>query len=140
MTLQVHDFYTKEKLSTNRYHNVTMNNADFYILVSDDGKYRELSLQVTKKFHYERTVGYGYFKINKANEFNVLVDFIKSNKALILSKWHLNNEDYLDLMEGLELALIRQHSTCSFARKCILEAKVLFKFLVQKLYRRLKQC
>ena len=140
MALQVHDFYTKEKLSTNRYHNVTMNNADFYILVSNDGKYRELSVQVTKKFHYERTVNYGDFVVSKANEFNVLVDFIKSNKALIASKWHLSNEDYTDLLEGLELALIRQHSTCSFARKCFLEAAVLFKFLIQKVYGRLKQC
>lgn len=140
MTLRVHDFYTKEKLRTNRYHNVTMNNTDFYILVSNKGEYKELKLQVVKKFHYERTVNYGDFDVNKANEFNVLVDFIRSNEALILSKWHLDKEGYLDLMEGLELALIKQHSTCSSIRKYFLEVGVLFKFLVQKVYRRLKRC
>ena len=68
MQLQVHDFYAKEKLSSNRYHNILMANALFYILVSEDGDFKEWSISIPKRYHYERSVNYGKFKVAKANE------------------------------------------------------------------------
>lgn len=140
MALKVHSFCIKDKLSTNRYHNLLMSTALFYVLISEEGRFRELSLNVSKKFHYKRFVGYGDFPIDKADEYNVLVDFILNNKGLVKEKWHLTEESLEELLEGLKLVLIKDYGTCSGFRKLMLRAPILFKKFVRDLLRRLKRC
>lgn len=140
MSLKVHDFNIKDKLSTNRYSNVLMQNCDFYILVSSNGKFRELVLQVPKKFHYERHVAYSIFQQQKVDEYNVLVDYIQNNKNLIIAKWHLEEGEYEDLMDGLEIHLLRQYSICSdFERSVRIAALLCIKFL-HRIVRSIKKC
>lgn len=139
MSLQVHDFYTKDKLSTNRYHNIMMSGAVFYILVSEgEGVFKELSLNVPKRYHYERTVNYGEFEVGKANEYNVLVDFITHNENMLTKKWHLTDEGYCELLEGLEKVLVKKYSTCCEFKKWIIFARVCLKIFVKKFSRRIK--
>ena len=140
MSIKVHNFCTKDKLSTNRYHNILMQAAVFYITVSDDsGNFRELALNVVKKFHYERHVSYGNFDTAKANEYNVLVDFIINNKKNVIEKWHLEEGEYEDLLEGLKMCLIRYYATCSGFERLLLEAAEVFKSFVRKICRRIKE-
>lgn len=138
MTLKVHNFYIKDKLSTNRYHNLLMANALFYILISENGRFRELSLQVAKKFRYDRFVGYGNFSIEKADEYNVLVDFITNNKAAIKEKWHLDEGSFSDLLDGLKIVLIRNYSTCSGLHRILLELPIVIKRFIRLIVRRIK--
>lgn len=140
MSLKVHNFYTKDKLSTNRYSNVLMNNADFYILIEHEGKFRELVLQVPKKYHYERRVFYGNFQVQKANEYNVLVDYIESNKGLIIPKWHLEEGEYEDLMDGLKLCLVKGYSLCSDFERFAKVAALLCRGFIRKFVRSIKKC
>ena len=139
MTLQVYDFYTKDKLSTNRYHNIMMSVALFYILISDGkGTFKELSLNVPKRYHYERTVNYGEFEVGKANEYNVLVDFITHNENMLIEKWCLTSEGYCELIEGLEKVLVTRYSTCCDFKKWLMFASVCLKNFVKNLSRRVK--
>lgn len=141
MTLKVHDFYTKEKLSTNRYHNILMSSTLFYILISDGcGEFKEFSITIPKRYHYERTVNYGDFEVGKANEYNVLIDYIKHNECALEEKWHLTNIEYHELIEGLEKVLIQRYATCCDFTKLILFAGVCLKVLVKKISRRIKKC
>ena len=139
MTLKVHDFYTKEKISTNRYHNILMQNCTFYILVSNEGNsFRELSLYITKKYHYERSVSYGKFSINKANEYNVLVDYIHNNTKALKEKWHLTDIEFEELLEGLEKILVQRYSTGSGLSRWLLFAAVCIKLFMKKFNRRIR--
>ena len=133
MALKVLDFRTREKICTNRYHNVVMANAYFVILIEEDGKFRELAVQVPKKYHYERELNYGEFAALKVNEYNVLVDFIKTNRLLIQDKWHLSEEKIEELLLNLKLCLINGYSTCSPARQFLLRLSVLWNLCVRKL-------
>ena len=133
MTLKVYSFYIKEKLSVNRQTNVLINNATFYLIVSADGEFKEWSVQIPKKYHYEMTYfDFTDFTTNKALEYNVLLDYIKNNEESLKDKWGLCDEEYIELRDGLKLALIREFSTCSFPRKVILEAEVLFKMFADR--------
>ena len=116
-----------------------MSNAVFYILCEKDGAYKELSVQVPKKYHYETTYfNYTDFPSQKVTEYNILADFIKNNRGLIQEKWNFNDDEYNQLNNELKITLIRAHSTCSFPRKVILEAIVLFKLFIKNLVRRIK--
>lgn len=138
MTLKVYDFHTKDKLSTNKYHNILMNSAMFFVLVSKDGKFKEFTFQIAKKYHYEPTYfNYVDFNINKVLEYNVLYDFIKNNKKLLCERWDLTEDEYIELKEGLKLVLIKEFSTCSIPRKVILETTVLFRIFINKVLRRI---
>ena len=138
MSLKVYDFYTKDKISTNRYHNILMNGTLFYILVKMADTFKELDLQIPKKYHYEQTYfNYIDFSSNKVIEYNILFDFVKSNENLIKNKWGLSDEEFYDLRDGLKLALVREHSTCGFPRNVILETTVLFNFFVTRFLRRI---
>lgn len=138
MALKVYSYYMKEKLSTNRYHNVLMNNATFYLIVNLDGEFKEWTIQISRKYHYENSLfDYVDFSLNKVLEYNVLADYIKNNEEALKDKWGLSDDEFLDLKDGLKLTLIREFSTCSFPRKVILEAKVLFKMFVRNFVRRL---
>ena len=139
MTIKVHNFYTRDKLSTNRYHNILMSSAIFYILCAKDGHYKEFSCQIPKKYHYENIFfNYVDFPQNKINEFNVLSDFIKNNKTALIEKWGLSKDEYCELKYELKLCLIKAYSTCSFPRRVILEATVLFNLFVNRILRRIK--
>ena len=140
MALKVHDFYTKEKLSTNGFHNIVMANAVFYILYSVSDKFKELSIQIPKKFHYEKEVNTKDFKTSKATEYNVLVDFIKNNVEGIREKGHLNKEEFKELLEGLYLVLLQRYCTKTLPVKYVTEAFALLKILVNRFMRRIKTC
>ena len=138
MTLKIHDFYAKDKLSTNKYYNILMNNVTFYLLCNKDGHYKEFSCQISKRYHYENIYfNYVDFPQNKIIEYNVLIDFIKNNKELLMNKWNLSEEEFEDLKYELKFALIRAYSTCSFPRKVFLEATVLFNCYINKILRRI---
>lgn len=140
MSLAVHNFCTKEKLVANRYHNLLLQNALFYIIVSKGEEFRELAVNISKKFHYERHVSYGDFETVKVNEYNVLVDFILNNKKELIEKWHLEEGEIEELLEGLKLCLIRDYSTCSGIKRYFLMLCVLLGALLQKFYRSIKKC
>ena len=141
MTLKVYDFYTKDKLSTNRYHNILMNTCTFYILVSKDGGFKELDVTIPKKYNYESTYrNYVDFKQNKVIEYNVLYDYIKVNESSLSEKWNLTKDEFIELKEGLKLTLVREFSTCSVPRRVILETTVLFKMFINKILRRIVEC
>lgn len=133
MALKVLDFRIKEKLSINRYHNVVMADAYFAILINDDRGFRELAVVVPKKYHYERELKYGDFATIKVTEYNVLVDYIRSNKLLIQEKWHLTEGEIEELLLGLKLLLINNYSTCTPLRKVILRLSLLWKMWNKKL-------
>lgn len=138
MTLKVFDFHTKDKLSTNKYHNILMSSTTFYFLVSKNEEFKELSFQVPKRYHYESTYfNYVDFKIGKVIEYNIIYDFVKNNEELLKNKWNLTEEEYIELKEGLKLVLIREFSTCSIPRKVILETTVLFRIFINKVLRRI---
>ena len=140
MSLRVHNFCTKDKLSTNKYHNILMGSALFYILVSKGEEFRELAVNITKKFHYERHVSYGDFDVTKANEYNVLVDFILSNKDSLIEKWHLEEGEIEDILEGLKLYLVENFSTCSGFKRIIWIAFVVLGGLLRRIIRRNFRC
>ena len=140
MSLKVHNFYTKDKISTNRYHNILMQSCDFYVLVSSEGKFRELALQVPKKFHYERHASYGLFQQQKADEYNVLLDYIQTNEEAIKIKWHLEKGEYEDLVDGLKLSLIKNYSLCSDFEQFVKIAALLCVGFMRKVVRSIKKC
>lgn len=130
MTLKVLDFRTKDRISINRYRNVVMADACFIILVKEDEKFRELVVQIPKKYHYEKELNYGEFDVLKVTEYNVLTDYIKSNKFLIQEKWHLTEDKVEELLLELKLLLINNYSTCDSLRKIILRFSVLYKLFI----------
>ena len=109
MAIKVFDFYTKEKLNVNKKHNLLLSNALFYVLLEVNGKNKELSVQVPKKFHYERFYEYKDFTFNKVVEFSILSDYIKWNQDLMKSKWGLTEEDYYELITQLEYAFLHNY-------------------------------
>lgn len=138
MALKVYDFHTKDKLSTNKYHNILMNTCTFYILVSKNEDFKELDVVIPKRYHYESTYfNYVDFKQSKVIEYNVLYDYIRNNEKSLSDKWGLKKEEFIELKEGLRLVLIREFSTCSIPRRVILETTVLFKSFVDKILRRI---
>ena len=115
-----------------------MNMATFYIMLSVDGYFKEYSIQIPKKYHYEPTYfNYIDFPSNKIIEYNVLFDYVKNNEEALKDKWGLSDEEYHDLRDGLRLALIREYSTCSIPRRVLLETTVLFKIFVDRILRRI---
>ena len=115
-----------------------MSPADFYILLKLDDTFKEFSVQVPKKYHYETTYfNYVDFPANKVVEYNVLFDYVKTNANLLKDKWGLSDEEYNELKDGLKLALIREHGTCSIPRRVFLETTVLFKIWFDRILRRL---
>lgn len=137
MTLKVLDFRTKDKMITNRYHNVMMANAYFIIFIEVCGKFKEFAVQVPKRYHYERTLGYGNFLSSKVNEYNVLVDFIRNNEAHIKDKWHLSQEELEELLDGIKLCLIQEYSTCSKFKSFLLSLPIFIAALL-RIVRRIK--
>ena len=115
-----------------------MSGATFYILVSDEEDFRELSLLVTKKYHYERSVNYGCFRVDKANEYNVLIDYIKSNEENLKERWGLSDEEFIELKEGLEKVLIERYSTGNLLNKWGLLCAFFLRILVKKFSRRIR--
>ena len=109
MAIEVFDFYTKEKINVDRKHNLLLSNALFYVLLEVKGKSKEFSVQVPKKFHYERFYKYGDFTRGKVVEFSILKDFIRYNKELMQSKWCLTDKDYYDLLIQLEYTFIKNY-------------------------------
>ena len=109
MAIEVFDFYTKDKINVDKKHNLLLSNALFYVLLNLNGQDKELSIQVPKKFHYERIYKYNDFAMLKVTEFSILVDFVRSNKELVSSKWCLTEADYQRLITGLERALIKNY-------------------------------
>ena len=139
MAVKVYDFYTKDKLSTNRYHNILMSSAVFYILLSTPKGFKELSVTIPKRYHYETTYfNYTDFVVNKVSEYNVLNDFLKNNEELLKEKWGLSKEELLEVREELKLVLVKMYSTCGFLRNALLEASVLFKVFVNRVLRSIK--
>ncbi len=109
MAIKVFDFYTKEKLNVDKKHNLLLSNALFYVLLEVNGKNKELSVQVPKKFHYERFYKYKDFTFNKVIEFSILSDYIKWNQDLMKSKWGLTDEDYYRLITQLEYTFLHNY-------------------------------
>lgn len=109
MTIEVFDFYTKEKLNVDKRHRLLLSNALFYVLLEVDGKSKEFSIQVPKKFHYDRFYRYCDFVHGKVVEFSILIDFIKNNKELVQSKWCLTDKEYYRLITQLEYTFIRNY-------------------------------
>lgn len=138
MTLKLYNFYSPEKLSVNKHTNTLMANATFYLIFSKDGNFKEVTIQIPKKYHYEPVFfNYVDFSADKVNEYNVLDDFIGINQSSLKEKWSLSEEEYKQLKLGLKMTLIREYSTCSFPRKVILEARVLFDDFVNRILRRI---
>ena len=137
MAVKVYDFYAKDRVSTNKYHNILMNSTTFYILLNTPKGFKELSITIPKRYHYEITYfNYTDFVANKVSEYNVLNDFLKNNEELLKEKWGLSKEELLEVREELKLALVRMYSTCGFPRNALLEASVLFKVFVNRVLRR----
>ena len=137
MAVKVYDFYAKDRVSTNKYHNILMNSTTFYILLNTPKGFKELSITIPKRYHYETTYfNYTDFAANKVSEYNVLNDFLKNNEELLKEKWGLSKEELLEVREELKLALVRMYSTCGFPRNVLLEASVLFKVFVNRVLRR----
>ena len=111
MAVEVFDFYTKEKLNVDKKHNLLMSNALFYVLLEVNGKSKEFSVQVPKKFHYERFYKYSDFVRGKVVEFSILIDYLKCNKEVMKSKWCLSDKDYYRLLTQLEYAFIKNYHT-----------------------------
>ena len=138
MSLEVLNFYTKDKLSTNRYRNILMFGTTFYLLVKIGEDIKEFTLQVPKKYRYERICSYRDFVADKVTEYNVLVDFVKNGKELVTEKWGLSEEEYEELIEGLKSILIKDFCTCGALRKWFLSAAVRVRSFIRKLVRRNK--
>ena len=138
MTLKVYNFYANKKLSTNKYFNVLMSDVTFYVIVSGAKGIRELAIHIPKKYHYEYFVEPKEYAKNKGNEYNVLIDFLYRNRKEIEDKWELNRTEYLELLEGLELCLIKDYSNANFLMKKLKEVKVLLKVLVNRFRRVVK--
>ena len=116
-----------------------MSSAMFYILLSTPKGFKELSITIPKRYHYETTYfNYTDFAANKVSEYNVLNDFLKNNEELLKEKWGLSKEELLEVREELKLTLIRMYSTCGFPRNVLLEASVLFKVFVNRVLRSIK--
>lgn len=129
MAIEVFDFYTKEALNVDRPRNLLLSNALFYILLKINGKEKELSIQVPKKFHYERFYKYADFTRFKAVEYSILSDFIRCNKDLVKSKWGLGERDYLRLVTKLEAAFIKNY----YVRGLLWEWVMLFGVWIEEL-------
>ena len=138
MTLKLYNFYAAEKLSINKHTNTLMSNATFYLAFSKDNEFKEVSMQIPKKYHYEPVLfNYIDFPVDKVNEYNVLDDYIGINQSSLKEKWNLSEKEYKQLKLQLMLVLIKEYSTCSFPRKVILEAHVLFNNFVNSILRRI---
>lgn len=116
-----------------------MADALFYILYSKDGNYKECSIQIPKKYHYENTYyNYTDFIATKVMEYNVLFDYVKSNKDSLKEKWGLSEEDYIEIKEGLREVLIKEYFKGEILKYWTLLGTFLLKKFVRRLVRRIR--
>ena len=133
MGLKVFDFYSRDKVCVVKRGHFLMNNALFYILVGKDNKFKELMVQIPKRYHFINSFNIGEFTSNKKDEYDVLADFLKYNKELLKDKWGLSESEFLDLLEGLELVLLENYSKNSGITKFLLKISVYIKWFLRGL-------
>lgn len=136
MALKVLDFYAANKLSRNKLGKLLMHEALFCVMVEFNGVVKELATMVTKRYRYTERKRGNYFIPKKIDEYNILVDFLMYAKSRIVDKWNLSENDYQDLVKGLEICLIQKYSTCSPLKRALLLGQGMFSRLFSKIKRR----
>lgn len=136
MALKVLDFYVANKLSSNKFGKLLMQDALFCIMAEVHGVVKELATIVSKKYHYKEYKTCGDFIPQKVNEYNVLMDFLIYTKSRIKERWDLSEGEYQDLIKGLEICLIEKYSKCSPLKRVLLLGQGIFRGLISKVKRR----
>lgn len=121
MALEVLSFYTKRKLNVLNSLDIVATSVYFHILIKQDIKIRELVAFIPRKYRFKRTLSSNDFEQEKLLEYNVLIDFIEDAKERLLPKWHISEEDLLELKEELLTCLIQNHSTCHAWKEVLLK-------------------
>ena len=135
MALEVLSFYTKRKLNVLDSLDIVATSVYFHILIKQDIKVRELVAFIPRKYRFKRTLNSTNFEQDKLLEYNVLVDFIEDAEERLLPKWHISEEDLLELKEELLSCLIKNHCKCPAWKEVLLKYLHAAKIFILRLIR-----
>ena len=115
--LKVLDFYKDDKIKLNKVANILMLPASIYVIVRQDKNIKEFLINIPKKFCYS-VIKKDFIKRTKIDEYSILKDFLLFSKEMILKKFQISEEDYNDLILGIDLCVIDKYSNLSkFSKK-----------------------
>lgn len=135
LTLEVLSFYTKRKLNVLNSLDIVATSIYFHILIKQDVKVRELVAFIPRKYKFKRTLLSSNFEQEKLLEYNVLVDFIEDAKERLIPKWHISEEDLLELKEELLTCLIQNHCSCPAWKEVLLKYLHTLKIVILRFIR-----
>ena len=136
MAVKVIDFHIKDTLRVHDIQAILMKEAKFTLLVEINRKTKELVVLVPKKFHFRKRPDLvNKFKYKKLREYEVLTDYLVTNKEVIQCKWHLSSDDFTELMLGLRLCLYRNYSLQAGLKKIFMVGKGMLDLFVLRIKR-----
>ena len=140
MTIKVFDFRTIGKLSINACYDSLVNNADFLMMVSKDGVFKEFRVSIPKRYHFIVLTNAKEYRQSKAREYDVLKDFILDHKRMLCDKWNLNDSEYEELLEGLYVCLIEEYGRQPEFIKRFMLFPISFKKFVSRIFGGIRVC
>ena len=127
MALKVLEFYRKVE-SVNPF-TLLLHDPTFCILVSKDGKSRELILNIKGEFPYVYYSKFECFEEEAYRSYKILKGFLLGeSKELLRERWSLTKKEYDKFIFELEKVLIESHSFYGWFKKKLLVLLMFLKF------------
>ena len=144
MSIEVIDFNTEGKAfiggGGKAVKAKTISEVKFVITIKKNHRKKELEVHIPCKYCFDRGSRVSrQCEKSKAKQYDLLIDYLWETKGIVKQKWHLTEDDYMELIVGLEGCMYKNYATCNFFNKLVGIGRAEFNLFLLRLARGIKE-